>query len=153
MSFVLPFGFATSCAPPPLVPLTAGGPDTPTIEILYPENGQQLTLDGDCVLTEPIVVNVEGVDLVGPTGELDPEQGHWHGGPSLVEGYCSSAVAFCEGAPTGAGNTFYDGSRRRPGSLTLQVSLRDNTHAPLGPGDEVEVEIVDPEGRCADATL
>jgi hypothetical protein len=147
------FPLATACAPPPLVELTGESPDGPSIEILYPEPEQQLALDSSCVLTEPIVVNVEGVELSAPTGEIEVGIAHWHGGPSLTEGYCSSSVAFCVGAPTGTDKKFYDGSGRRPGQLTLQVSLRDGTHSPLGPVDEVEVTIVDPEGLCADATL
>ena len=115
MSFVLCFGVGTSCAPPPPVELTAEGPVTPTIEILYPEPGQQLTLDLDCVLTEPIVVDVEGIELTPPNGEPDPAEGHWHGGPSLTEGYCSSSVAFCEGAPSGSGTRSTTGVASGPG--------------------------------------
>ena len=49
-----------ACAPPPAVDVAADL--VPSIEILYPENGQLLPLDEDCSLTEPIVVNVVGVD-------------------------------------------------------------------------------------------
>ena len=97
-----------------------------------------IALNANCELDEPIVVHIVGIDLVPPRPEdvVDGE-GHWHGGPDLTEGFCISADASC---------VDYDGTVVRTGRRTLQVALQDNAHSPLGPEDQVEVEIVDPAG-------
>lgn len=139
-----------ACQPPPPVELGGEDPVAPAIEILYPEPAQEIVLDATCTLTEPLIVHVEGLDLVatGPDPEDIPGEGHWHGGPSLSRGYCVSSVAFCVGDATGEGFTTYDGSGMAPGSLTLYVELQSNVHARLGPTDQVEVRLIDPDDHC-----
>ena len=118
-----------ACAPPP----AASGL---SIELLYPESDQEVTLDGDCVLREPIVVDIDGLNLVDPAPDnIVDGQGHWHGGPDMENGYCISSDNSCND---------YEGRDLSLGRLTLFVELQDNGHNPLGARDQVEVVVVAP---------
>lgn len=129
------------CAPPPEVLLyTPSYTDTdPTIDLLYPEPGQVIELDGDCSLSEPIVVAVTGILLTD--WDASPiaieRQGHWHGGPDLDGGYCRSYDNSCDD---------YVATDMSEGPINLYVGLFDNTHAPLGAEDQVEIELEAPVG-------
>jgi hypothetical protein len=129
---------AAGCAPPPPV----AGAGEPSIEIVYPTPGQALELEADCSLAEPIVVDVDGIELVPPDPDnLVEGQGHWHGGISLSQpGYCVSSSTFCDD---------YAANELPPGLLTLFAQLQDNAHGPLDvekSTDQVEVELVAPAG-------
>jgi hypothetical protein len=146
--------FALGCAPPPEISLSSPqGEEEPSIEILYPEPGQQVELEPGCVLTVPIIVYVQNFALV-PTGEVLPTEGHWHGGPDLDEGYCKASVAYCEGGgedeeeEEDEGYTHYDGTGRSEGPLNLYVSLHTSDHSPLGVEDVVEIDLVPPDGEA-----
>lgn len=145
---LLPCLLLVACAPPPPVAFGETGAEAPRLEILYPEAGQQIELGADCLLTEPLIVHPIGVDLVPPADEDVEGQGHWHGGPSLENGYCVSSVAFCVGSDTSGLGT-YLGAGLSAGLLTLYVELNTNTHEPVeGSRDQVEIELVDPGGLC-----
>jgi hypothetical protein len=146
------FILAAGCAPPPELVLPGDTAAGPSIEILYPEQGEVLTLESGCGLVAPIIVYVEGLEL----SEFDlPDadgQGHWHGGPSLERGYCAAQIAYCEGRNADAeknedNSARYDGRGQRPGRLTLQVELQSNSHEPLGVEDQVEVVLAAPPGE------
>jgi hypothetical protein len=144
----MPVLLALGCAPPPVTLSPSRGGGGPSIEILYPEPGQQVVLEPGCVLTEPLVVHVRNLDLA-PPGEPVDGQGHWHGGPDLDEGYCASSVAFCEGEGDAEESfTRYDGSGRTAGPLNLYASLHANDHRPLGVEDLVEIELVAADGEA-----
>ena len=98
---------------------------------------------------EPIIVYVEGVELA-PFGEPVEGQGHWHGGPDLVEGYCVATTPFCEGVADRADtdNVHYEGGNIGGGTRKLFVELVDNLHQPLGADDSVEVTLIDGDGSC-----
>ncbi len=128
-----PTVLAIACAPPPLVP--AGGGEL-GIELLFPEPGDQVPLNDDCELDTVIVVDIDGLELVPPApDDLVEGQGHWHGGPDLASGYCVSFGSACRD---------YDGAGVRLGLQTLFVQLQNNGHEPLGPEDQVEIEVVPP---------
>lgn len=144
---------ASGCQPPPelLGTHSESVPEIlPFIEILYPEPQQEILLDADCVLREPIVVRIEGLELVDAVqGAPNIEgQGHWHGGPTLEDGYCATSIPVCEGDDSDESNLFYDGSGMTVGSLNLYVSLNNNQHVPLGPVDEIVVELIAERGSC-----
>jgi hypothetical protein len=124
----------------------------PTLEITYPEPGEIIELDGTCVLYTLIVVHITGIELVEPKNELVEGEGHWHGGPDLDRGYCYSDEPFCEGADNPDDYERYDGSGMTAGLLTLFAELQDNMHGSLGIGDEVEIQLTDPDGNCVDGT-
>ena len=128
----------SACAPPPEVSLGTTVA-VPSIELLYPEQGQVVTLDADCVLVEPLVVVVRGVDLTPPApDDLVEGQGHWHGGPDLAQGYCVSSDNACSD---------YDGTGLSEGPANLFVQLQDNGHNPLAgdqASDQVEISIEAP---------
>lgn len=142
---------SAGCEPPPAVALAPPDAvrDERSITVLYPESEQAIALDATCALTVPLIVYVEGIDLVPPGGDPVDGEGHWHGGPTLTSGYCTSSVAYCDGSD-GPDPTYkrYDGSGMRAGLLTLFVELQDNTHTPLGVRDQVEIELQDPTGAC-----
>jgi len=142
------FVAVAGCEPPP-PPGTAT--DGPTIEILYPEAGQAVTLNDLCVLDTLLIVHIEGIDLVpADPANIVAGQGHWHGGLNVEQGYCSSALAFCWGGDGSPGT--FDATEVSPGQATLFASLRDNGHTPLGPQAEVEILVEDaldgPDGGC-----
>ncbi|HHO54354.1 MAG TPA: hypothetical protein ENK18_26655 [Deltaproteobacteria bacterium] len=83
------------------------------------------------------MVAVTGIQLTEPSPIAIERQGHWHGGPNLDEGFCNSSDYSCDD---------YDGSNMSVGPLNLYVELLDNTHSPLGPKDQVEIELTAPVG-------
>lgn len=143
--------FVAGCEPPPPPGGTATG-DGLSIEILYPEPEQAIQLNDACVLDTQLIVHIEGLELIPANpSNVVPGQGHWHGGLSVEQGYCSSAIAFCWGGD-GTNGTF-DATGISPGqNATLFAGLRDNGHAPLGPLAEVEITVEDaenpPTGGC-----
>src|SRR5262245_60316963 len=112
-----------SCLPPP--PLDLGREPLevtePTIEILYPEQEQLYMLDESCTLDVPIVVYVQNYELVppNPNEPVEEGKGHWHGGLYEETGYCTSAVALCEGGDGSEPFARYDGRGMKVGSITL----------------------------------
>jgi hypothetical protein len=150
MKRALPWVFLVGCAPPPAVPLTgdtAAGAG-PSIEILYPYDGDTFELVGCALVDVPLVVLVEGVELV-PPGEDVEGQGHWHGGPDLNEGYCVGTRPFCEGAPDRVVDSTYESTVDGPGTRKLQVELVNGLHQPFdGANDSVEITLLDSAGDC-----
>src|SRR5262245_4980143 len=142
---------AAACDPPP-PPGTVTDTDTgPSIEILYPEPGQEVTLNDACVLDTLLIVHIEGLELVPPDpANIVDGQGHWHGGLDVEQGYCASWTAYCVGGDGSPGT--FDATSISPGNVTLFAALRDNGHAPLGPQAEVEISVADalngPDGGC-----
>jgi len=134
--------------PPPPGTVTGAGP---SIEILYPEQGQTVPLNDLCVLDTLLIVDIQGIDLVPPDpANLVEGQGHWHGGLSVEQGYCASFIAYCTGGDGSPGT--FDATTVSPGNVSLFASLRDNGHVPLGAEAEVEILVEEgadaPDGGC-----
>lgn len=153
MQRALPWLFVFGCAPPPVIELTDTPPEEvgPSIEILYPNDGDTFDLV-DCAFVDvPIVVLVEGLELTEP-GEDIEGVGHWHGGPDLNNGYCVGIVPFCEGVlgRDPADTARFEGLVDGPGTRKLNVELVNGLHQPLGASDSVEVTLLDPDGGCSE---
>jgi len=134
----LPALLVLACAPP-----LHDAPQA-AIEIMYPENGLELQLEDDCSLDEPIVVRVDGVELVPSDPDNVAEgEGHWHGGFDLrVVGYCASSTTWCDD---------FASEGLVGGFTSLFAQLQDNGHTPLDTPDgedQVEVFLKEPSQGC-----
>ncbi len=143
MTSFLPLLFVVGCAPPDPIDPELIGP--PAIEVLFPTPGQTLTLNERCEIDTVIVVDTRGIVMTdfteGPA--LDDQQGHWHGGPSLDDGFCRSFDTFCgPGGEEGYTSPAFTSGQ----SATIRAELVANDHRPLEVEDQVEVSVMAPEG-------
>ena len=151
MHRALPWLALVGCAPPPEIAVDDTDLVGPSIEILFPKDGDTFDFVAGCAFVDvPLVVLVEGVELAAP-GEVVEGQGHWHGGPNLEAGYCVGIVPYCDGVfdrdpvlETASFEGLVDG----PGTRKLTVELVDGLHQPLGSEDSIEVTLLDPTGAC-----
>ncbi|MEM6931386.1 MAG: hypothetical protein AAF602_30940 [Myxococcota bacterium] len=144
MTAVLPLLLAAlGCAPPDPIDPDLLGP--PSIKVLFPASGQTLELNEDCQLDTVIVVDTSGIEIVDFTDSppVQEGEGHWHGGPSLDNGFCRSFDTFCE---PGGDEGYTSPTFVNEQSASIFATLVTNDHRRLGEPDQIEINVVAPPG-------
>ena len=147
-----------ACEPPPRVDLGGGGTlgGLPSVEIVYPRNGDVLELEADCSLEVPLALDLTNFTLQDPFDTDGPveNEGHFHAEPSVTPGVHAVAFESAILIALSADDLFSGG---QPDTLTMSISvdLVDNDHLPLdgtGTFDLVEFDVTPPADPCVAGT-
>lgn len=124
-----------ACAPPPAVAVDTGGAPDAAISIIYPPDGETVTLSPTCNLKVTIAVDIDHLVLVEPGSPEADGEGHWHLSLREDGSYIPVTNQFANIDEPG----FTPGSILRP-----RVSLQSSSHADLDqyPAWEDQVEIL-----------
>ena len=158
-SFLWPLvGLLVACEPPPIEiagnGVISGG--VPSARILFPQNGDEISMDDNCELHVPIVTDFNNFELTDPADSnlLVAGQGHYHIESSLT----SYAVAFTDVVALDHNIDELGGlaAVANPITITVTVDMVDNKHFPLDNGEsfalveftaipKINIDCVEPE--------